>query len=166
MPTASILIVHSGAANIRGSVSISGGQLFVFKATFYILTTVAALVLITVGALLFAMQAFDSGLGAAQSVANGSIYMSILALCLVVTVAVIFPALIMLQPFRLWHVVRAERRAVTPRQRFRGTSLPSERLRRHNLRLEFFQPYTLARSIPPLQLELVFLLLYSPLHLH
>lgn len=46
--------------------------------------------------------------------------MSILALSIVVNVAIIFPALLLLQPFRLWRVIRTERQAVTPRQRFRG----------------------------------------------
>jgi len=46
--------------------------------------------------------------------------MSILALALVLNVAIIFPACLLLQPFRLWRVLRAEKQAVTPRQRFRG----------------------------------------------
>jgi hypothetical protein len=109
-----------GVANIHGSVSISGGQLMVFKATFFILTSVAAIWLIAVGALLFALRAFTFNSQVSQSVANGSIYMSILALSIVVNVAIIFPALLLLQPIRLWRVLRAERQAVTPRQRFRG----------------------------------------------
>ncbi|KAF8079018.1 hypothetical protein FPV67DRAFT_1467201 [Lyophyllum atratum] len=114
-----LYLVH-WVANVHGSISISGGQLFVFRITFFILTSVAALWLITVGAILFSLRAFSSNSGTSQSVANGSIYMSILALSIILNVAIIFPALLLLQPFRLWHVLRDERQAVTPRQRFRA----------------------------------------------
>lgn len=114
------LAIINWVADIRGSVSISGGQLFVFKATFFILTAVAAIWLIAVGAVLFAVQALTSNTERTKTVANGSIYASALALTLIITVAIIFPALLLLQPFRLWHVILAERHAVTPRQRFRA----------------------------------------------
>ncbi|KAG5647674.1 hypothetical protein DXG03_008397 [Asterophora parasitica] len=114
-----LCLVH-WVANVHGSISISGGHLFVFKVTFFILTTVASLWLVAVGALLFALRAFDENSGVPQSVASGSIYMSILALSITLTVAITFPALLVLQPFRLWRVLRDERQAVTPRQRFRG----------------------------------------------
>ncbi|KAJ7141880.1 hypothetical protein C8R43DRAFT_892427 [Mycena crocata] len=110
------------SSHIRGAVSVSGGQLFVFQATFYILVSVAAVWLITVGALIYTLQAFNNNSPSdkSQTVANGSIYMSILALSLVLTVAIIFPGLLLLQPVRLWHVLRAEKHAITPRQRFRA----------------------------------------------
>ncbi|KAJ7160781.1 hypothetical protein C8R46DRAFT_1223124 [Mycena filopes] len=108
------------SSHIRGSVSVSGGQLFVFKAMFYILVGIGAIWLITVGALIYTLQAFNAGPGKTQTIANGSIYMAILALSLVFTVAIIFPGLLLLQPVRLWHVLRAEKHAVTPRQRFRA----------------------------------------------
>src|ERR1700761_5497893 len=110
----------SVSAHIRGSVSVSGTQLFVLQAMFYILVGIGAIWLITVGALIYTLQAFNSGASKSQTVANGSIYMAILALSLVFTVAIIFPALLLLQPIRLWRVLRAERRAVTPRQHFRA----------------------------------------------
>jgi hypothetical protein len=113
-------MVIAGATTLRGAVSISSGQLLVFKATFFILSAVAAIWLITVGALLFAVQAFNSGGSTSKAVANGSIYMSAFAMVIVINVAVIFPALLLLQPFHLWHVRRAEKEAVTPRQTFRG----------------------------------------------
>ncbi|KAG6868499.1 hypothetical protein C0993_002037 [Termitomyces sp. T159_Od127] len=106
--------------NVYGTISISGGRLFVFKVTFYILASVATLWLIAVGALLYSFQAFNLHDEVAKSVASGSIYMAILALAIIFTVAVIFPALLLLQPFRLWNVLRDERQAVTPRQRFRA----------------------------------------------
>ncbi|KAJ7482288.1 hypothetical protein B0H11DRAFT_2193371 [Mycena galericulata] len=108
------------AAHIRGSVSVSGSQLFVFKAMFYMLVGIGAIWLITVGALIYTLQAFNSDSDRTQTVANGSIYMGILALSLVFTVAIIFPGLLLLQPVRLWRVLRAEKRALTPRQRFRA----------------------------------------------
>lgn len=84
------------------------------------LTAVAAIWLITVGALLFAIQAFSADGPTSQTVADGSIYMSALALVIILNVAVIFPALLLLQPFRLWHLRSAEKDALTPRQTFRG----------------------------------------------
>jgi hypothetical protein len=88
--------------------------------TFFILT-VAPLWLITVGALMYAMQAFSIQSQISKYVAHGAIYMGILALSIVVIVAIAFPALLLLQPARLWHVLQAERQAITPRERFRGT---------------------------------------------
>ncbi|KAF7326857.1 MPN domain-containing protein [Mycena venus] len=58
--------------------------------------------------------------GRTESVANGAIYMAILALSVLFTCAIIFPGLLLLQPLRLWTVLRAEKSAVTPRQRFRA----------------------------------------------
>ena len=113
-------MVISGAAGLRGTVSVSSGQLLVFKITFFILTTVATIWLIAVGALLFALPVFNAGGPKSQTVANGSIYMSALAMVIVLNVAVIFPALLLLQPLRLWQVRRAEKDAVTPLQTFRG----------------------------------------------
>ncbi|KAJ7802228.1 hypothetical protein B0H14DRAFT_3092290 [Mycena olivaceomarginata] len=102
-----------------------GTQLFVFKTMFYVLVGIAAIWLITVGALIYSLQAFNnSGAGGTdgrtESVANGAIYMAILALSVVFACAIIFPGLLLLQPVRLWKVLKAERSAVTPRQRFRG----------------------------------------------
>ncbi|KAI5898056.1 uncharacterized protein SCHCODRAFT_080873 [Schizophyllum commune H4-8] len=108
------------AAKVQGSVSISGGQLLTFKITFFALTVVAGLFLITVGALIFALHAFSEGSGVASSVANGSIYIMVLCLALIINLAIIIPGLLLLQPTRLWRVLRAEKQAVTPRQRFRA----------------------------------------------
>lgn len=80
----------------------------------------AGIWLIAVGAVLFAVEAIHNQTGAAKAVANGSIIMTALALTLVINIAIISPALAMLQPFRLWRVTRAEKMAITPRQRFRG----------------------------------------------
>jgi calcium permeable stress-gated cation channel len=110
----------AGAAKVRGSITISGGQLLIFKTTFYVLTIVATLWLLTIGGLLFSLHSFSTGSGEAGSVADGSIYIMALALSVLMQLAIIVPGLLLLQPGRLWNVTRAERNAVTPRQRFRG----------------------------------------------
>ncbi|KIK70577.1 hypothetical protein GYMLUDRAFT_148994 [Collybiopsis luxurians FD-317 M1] len=107
-------------SNVRGSVSISGGQLLLFKTMFFFVTVVVGLLLITIGSLLFALEAFSTGDTPSKTVAEGSIYMTVLALAIILQVAVIFPGLLLLQPYRLWSVVRAEKRAITPRERFRA----------------------------------------------
>ncbi|KAJ3721861.1 hypothetical protein C8R42DRAFT_709961 [Lentinula raphanica] len=106
--------------SVRGSVSVSGGQLLVFKTTFFFITVVVGLLLLTIGGLLFAMEAFSTGTTPAKAVANGSIYMTALAMTMILQIAIIFPGLLLLQPHRLWNVVRAEKNAITPRQRFRS----------------------------------------------
>lgn len=110
---------YAGIVNLHGSISISENQLLIFKTTFFILTA-ASLWLVTIGALLHAIYAFSVGSGMSKSVANGSVYMGILALTIVISLAIILPALLLLQPVRLWHVLQAEHQALTPRQRFRG----------------------------------------------
>ncbi|KAF5374939.1 hypothetical protein D9758_000569 [Tetrapyrgos nigripes] len=107
-------------AENRGSVSISGGQLLVYKATFLFLTLVTTALIVVVGALLFAMEAFSTGDTPSRSVANGSIYMAALLLAIIVQIAIVFPGILLLQPFRLWSVLRAEKHAITPRHRFRA----------------------------------------------
>ncbi|KAF9074954.1 hypothetical protein BDP27DRAFT_1213632 [Rhodocollybia butyracea] len=107
-------------SNVRGSVSVSGGRLLVFKTTFFFITVVVGLLLLTIGGLLFALEAFTTGTTPSKAVADGSIYMTVLATAIILQVAVIFPGLLLLQPFRLWRVVRAEKRAITPRERFRA----------------------------------------------
>ncbi|KAH8099276.1 hypothetical protein BXZ70DRAFT_289357 [Cristinia sonorae] len=114
-----LMIVHY-TGQVGNSVSVSGTQLRVFKAIFYILTIIAATWLFAIGAVLFAMRAFNQGTAESASVANGAIYMSAFAMILVMNVAFIFPALLMLQPLRLRKVIQAEKLAVTPRQRFRA----------------------------------------------
>ncbi|KAL0951690.1 hypothetical protein HGRIS_008366 [Hohenbuehelia grisea] len=109
---------------LRPPISVSGGQLLTFKASFYILTAVASIWLVTVGALLFSFQSFNqdgfNDSARSQSVANGSVYMSVLALAIILNVAIIVPGILMLQPIRLWRVRRAEKQSLTPRQRFRA----------------------------------------------
>ncbi|KAI0669781.1 hypothetical protein C8Q78DRAFT_976437 [Trametes maxima] len=114
---------------ITRTVSVSGSKLIIFKTIFYMLLIVAAVWLFTTGAILFSLQALSTDSRESASVADGAIYMSAFALILVLNVAIVFPGLLALQPVRLWKVIRAERGAVTPRQRFRavypGTYDPS-----------------------------------------
>ncbi|KDR85603.1 hypothetical protein GALMADRAFT_53945 [Galerina marginata CBS 339.88] len=114
------LWVINWVATVHGSVSISGNQLLIFKITFFVLTAVGTLWLVAIGAILFSMQALNTDASPTKSIANGSVYMSVLCLALVVNVAIIFPAFLLLQPLRLWRVIRAEKQALTPRQRFRA----------------------------------------------
>ena len=96
-----------------------------FGTTFIVLTIMGGVWLTGIGAVLYAVNAFQHAGGAGRTVADGSILMTLLALALVINVAIAAPGLLMLQPFRLWRVVRNERRAITPRQRFRGRLSPS-----------------------------------------
>lgn len=105
------------------SVSLSRCRLLMFKTVFYILTVVGGIALFTAGAVLFAMHSWSIDIGSSASVADGIIYMSVLALLLLLVVAVTFPGLLLLQPIRLIRVVRNEREAITSRQRFRGQSV-------------------------------------------
>lgn len=121
-PSSNIALTRflTGVATIHGAISISGSQLLFFKITFFVLTVVGTIWLVTIGAILFSMQALNTHTIPTETIANGSVFMSILCLALIINVAIIFPALLLLQPLRLWRVLRAEKQAVTPRQRFRG----------------------------------------------
>ncbi|KAF8640641.1 hypothetical protein AX17_000298 [Amanita inopinata Kibby_2008] len=107
------------AANIYGCASISSTQLFVFKIAF-LLSVVATIWLVVVGSLLFSLQAFSTGKGEVKSVADGSIYTSILLLAIITTFALVSPGLLLLQPVHVWRATRSVRQAITPRQRFRA----------------------------------------------
>ena len=114
-----ILNQFTGATNVYGYISISASQLFAFKFTFF-LAVMITVWLIFVGAFLFSLQAFSIDGTEAISVANGSISTSVLMLAIVTTFVVISPGLFLLQPKHMLQVIRAQRDAVTPRQRFRG----------------------------------------------
>ena len=111
-----------GVGQLRSSVSRSGLQFGVFKAVFWMLVICGGVWLFTVGAALVAFDAFSTFHPGSPIVANGAIYMAAFAMSLILTVAIIAPALLMLQPLHLLRVLRAEVAAVTPRQRFRGMS--------------------------------------------
>jgi hypothetical protein len=103
-----------------GTVSVSAGQRIVIKAMFYILIFIGVIGLVTAGALLYAFGALSEGIRVSETVADGSIYIAILLVAIVIIVSIISPALLMLQPLQLRRVLSAEKAAKTPRQRFRG----------------------------------------------
>jgi hypothetical protein len=115
-----ILALHL-SARLVGSISISAGQLIVIKAMFYLIVGVAVIGLIVAGALLYAFSALSNGTRVSKTVADGSIYIAILVLAILINIAIVSPALLMLQPLHLRQVLRAEKTARTPRQRFRAT---------------------------------------------
>jgi hypothetical protein len=84
----------------------------------------AIICIVTAGALIFTLQAFDDGSDETKSAASGAVYMSVFAMAVVLNIAIIVPGLLLLQPLRLWRVMRSLRRAITPRQRFRGKIVP------------------------------------------
>lgn len=108
------------ASRSISAISVSAGQLLVLKTMFYLVTAIAAVWLIAAGALLYAFGALSTDTRRTQTLADGSIYISVLILAIIINVAIAAPALLLLQPFRLRRVLRAQREAVTPRQRFRG----------------------------------------------
>ncbi|KAI9444620.1 hypothetical protein H4582DRAFT_2108489 [Lactarius indigo] len=114
-------ILLTVSARLVGTISISAGQRVVIKAMFYVIVCVAVIGLVAAGALLYAFGALSRGTRVSKTVADGSIYIAILALAIVINIAIASPALLMLQPLHLRHVLRAERTARTPRQRFRAT---------------------------------------------
>ena len=111
-------------ARFSGHISVSGSQMTAFKTTFIVLTVMGGVWLTAIGAVLYFVNASHHW-GPARTLADGSIFMTILVLALIINVAIVAPGLLMLQPFRLWRVARDERRAITPRQRFRGRLSPS-----------------------------------------
>ena len=93
------------------------------KAMFYLVVGVAVVGLVVAGALLYAFGALSRGTRVSKTVADGSIYIAILVIAILINIAIASPALLMLQPLHLRQVLRAERTARTPRQRFRGMSM-------------------------------------------
>ncbi|TFK56751.1 hypothetical protein OE88DRAFT_1650202 [Heliocybe sulcata] len=114
------LAIIAYTAQATGAVSISRLEMITFKTCFYVLTVIAGVWLMVIGAILFAMQAWSTSYERTRTVADGAVYMSFLALVLVLNVAIIAPALLLLQPRRLLRVPRSEKSALTPRQRFRA----------------------------------------------
>ncbi|KZT61296.1 hypothetical protein CALCODRAFT_447556 [Calocera cornea HHB12733] len=103
-----------------GSPSVFGAQFVAFKAIFLILTVITGIWLIAISAILFGLEAFNLAWNQAASVADGSIYIAVLCLTIILNLACIAPALLLLNLPRLWKVRRAGRRAITPRERFRA----------------------------------------------
>ncbi|KAH7886005.1 hypothetical protein F5I97DRAFT_1876997 [Phlebopus sp. FC_14] len=107
------------AAQWNRVASVFAVQFLTLKILYTVFVAVAALV-VTVGSLLFALGAFSEGREVTKTIADGLVYMGAFALVIVLTVAVIVPGLLLLQPVRLLTVLRSEKHALTPRQRFRA----------------------------------------------
>ncbi|KAG8898221.1 hypothetical protein FRB99_007589 [Tulasnella sp. 403] len=114
-------VIHY-SSKFSGKPSVSTTRLAEFKAVFAILVIVCTIWLVTLGGLLFATDAISRAQHRGASVAEGTIYIAILLMLIIVNVAIISPGLLMLQPVRLWRVLKAQRKSITPRQRFRGAS--------------------------------------------
>jgi hypothetical protein len=102
------------------TISISAGQRIVIKAMFYTILCAGVIGLTTAGALLYAFGSLSQGTRRSKTVADGYIYITVLVLTIIVIISATSPALLVLQPLRLRRVLRAEKAAKTPRQRFRG----------------------------------------------
>ncbi|KZS96094.1 hypothetical protein SISNIDRAFT_451774 [Sistotremastrum niveocremeum HHB9708] len=114
------LAIINYASRFGGSISVSHTQLNAFRATFCLLVIISTIWLVAVGALIFSLRSFDLSNARTRSVANGSIYMAAFLLAVLINLAIIAPALLLLQPVRLWSTLRHEKSALTPRQRFRA----------------------------------------------
>ncbi|CAE6524811.1 unnamed protein product [Rhizoctonia solani] len=114
------LLMVNRAARLSGPASVSGKRLRSFKATFYVLTFIATAWIIAVGALVFGVQAFATRSQRPTTVADGTTYIAVLLMVIVLNAAVIAPGLQILQPIKLWKMYRAKQKAITPRQRFRA----------------------------------------------
>ncbi|CAE6471377.1 unnamed protein product [Rhizoctonia solani] len=114
------LLMINRATHFSGHASISAKRLRTFKATFYVLTFVATAWIIAAGALIFGIEAFDTKSQRSRTVADGTTYIAVLLMVIILNVAVVAPGLQILQPIRLWRMHQAKRKAITPRQRFRA----------------------------------------------
>ncbi|KAK2461512.1 hypothetical protein APHAL10511_005975 [Amanita phalloides] len=113
------LIVINWAASIYGYISISAGQFFVLKFTL-VSSLMVTIWLVVIGALLYSLEAFSADITEALSVADGSISTSVLMLAIITSFVIISPGLLLLQPRHVLRTTRAQRDAITPRQKFRA----------------------------------------------
>ncbi|CAE6437914.1 unnamed protein product [Rhizoctonia solani] len=114
------LLVINRASRFSGPASVSAEKLRAFKATFYVLTFVATVWIIAAGALIFGVGAFGADSQRSRTVADGTTYIAVILMVIVLNAAVIAPGLQMLQPIRFWKIYWAKQKAITPRQRFRA----------------------------------------------
>ena len=96
-------------------------QLAEFKALFAVLVIICGVWIVVAGGLIFATDAFATTSARPATVSDGTIYIAILLMLITMNLAIISPGLLMLQPVRLWKSHRAQKKAITPRQKFRGT---------------------------------------------
>lgn len=99
-------------------------RLTAFKGVFAVLVIICGVWLVALGGILFATDSFNGGQHRPAAVSEGMVYIAILLMLITINLAIIAPGLLMLQPVRLWKTWKAQKTAVTPRQRFRGMSPP------------------------------------------
>lgn len=116
-----LLARRTDAAQLSGAVSNSQTRLTAFKATFVVLVVVSGVWMIGLASVLFGIEALDTGSQETTTIAEGAIYAAAFVLILGLNMAFIAPGLLMLQPVRLWKLIIARWKALTPRQHFRGT---------------------------------------------
>ncbi|KAG8890809.1 hypothetical protein FRB98_004854 [Tulasnella sp. 332] len=114
------------SSRFTGKPSVATTRLAEFQAMFAILAVVCVIWLVTIGGILFATDALANGSAQAPTVAEGAVYIAILMMLILFNLAIISPGLLLLQPLQTWKVMRAQRKAATPRQRFRGQNSPND----------------------------------------
>ncbi|KAG8955541.1 hypothetical protein FRC00_005328 [Tulasnella sp. 408] len=116
-----IYLIHY-TAKFNGKPSVSTMRLTAFKGMFAVIVLICGIWLVALGGILFATDAyFDEGQNRkAAAVSEGAIYIAVLLMLITINLAIIAPGLLMLQPVRLWKTWKAQKSAVTPRQRFRA----------------------------------------------
>lgn len=92
-----------------------------FKAIFAVIVIICGVWLVVLGGLLFATDAIANAQNRAAIVSEGTVYIAILLMLILFNLAVIAPGLLLLQPVRLWKTWRAQKKAISPRQQFRGS---------------------------------------------
>jgi len=76
--------------------------------------------IVSVGAVIFSLNSLDVGTLETQTISDGTVYVAGFLMVLMMNAAIIAPALQLLRPLRLAKTISRERRAITPRQHFRG----------------------------------------------
>ncbi|KAG8981245.1 hypothetical protein FRC05_004147 [Tulasnella sp. 425] len=114
-----IYFIHY-SSRYNGKPSVSTMRLTAFKGVFAVLVIICGVWLVALGGILFATDSFNGGQHRPAAVSEGMVYIAILLMLITINLAIIAPGLLMLQPVRLWKTWKAQKTAVTPRQRFRA----------------------------------------------
>ncbi|KAH7100165.1 hypothetical protein BKA62DRAFT_801451 [Auriculariales sp. MPI-PUGE-AT-0066] len=114
-----LALVHR-ASRYSGTPSVTVAELNAFRASFFIMVAICGFWIVSVGAVIFSTSSLDEGRAETQTVSNGTIYVAGFLMVLLMNAAIIAPGLQLLRPFHLAKTLSRQRRAVTPRQRFRA----------------------------------------------
>ncbi|GJJ09404.1 hypothetical protein Clacol_003626 [Clathrus columnatus] len=107
------------ASQTTGIVSASLAYVKGFKATFIFLNATYGFWLVACGSVIFSLESFAVGVHRTQAVADGILYFASFLIVLTFALAMIYPALWIIQPMRLAQFYRRKNFTLTPRQRFR-----------------------------------------------